>query len=235
MADTGANLPAHRLRATTQMREAAQIAFNTAFDDGQLDFQEVRERSEIAVRATYCDELTALFQDLSFPRNLPATGDPEFIDTLVAAYEQGVTNLRDFLPADQSRRAPAFQLADPAQGDSVSVALFSGSTKRGPWICAPKHTVFCAFGGASIDLRKAQLTSSNTTIKVAANFGGIDVAIPENYRIVSQVLPIFGGSAVNESKRITISQSELPPDAPVIVVRGFAAFGGVNIRRVPAV
>jgi hypothetical protein len=227
--DAAANLPANRLRASAELREATQIALNTALEDGQLDYQEMQERAQRAVRVTYRDEITNLLSDLSFPAHLPAATDPMFLDTLVEAQAQGITNLKDYAVTP----APVVAAHGPSQGQSVSMAIFGGSTKKGAWICAPKHTAFCAFGGVTVDLRNAQLTAPTTVINVASHFGGVDVVVPEDYRIMLKVLPVFGGSAVRDSKRVTINQTDLPANAPVIEVRGYAAFGGVSVRRVP--
>lgn len=227
--DAAANLPANRLRASAELREATQIALNTALEDGQLDYQEMQERAQRAVRVTYRDEITSLLSDLSFPVHLPAVTDPMFLDMLVEARGQGITNLKDYEVAS----VPVAAVHTPNHGQSVSLAIFGGSSKKGAWVCAPQHTAFCAFGGVTIDLRNAQLTSPATVIKVAANFGGVNIVVPEDYRITLKVLPVFGGSAVHDDKKVAIKQEDLPPNAPVIEVRGYAAFGGVSVRRVP--
>ena len=234
MTNAEANLSANRLRASKELREAAQIALNTALEDGQLDYQETQERARKAVRVTYQDEITTLLQDLSFPAHLPAATNTEFLAVLVAAKQQGVTNLRDYSVA----AAPAAEVeeqsyGDPSQGESVSLAVFGGTTKKGAWVCSPNHTAFCAFGSVNIDLRAAQLTAATTTINVVANFGGVNIVVPENCRVKLQILPVFGSSEVRDSKKVTVDQRDLPPDAPVVVIRGYVAFGGIGVRRVP--
>lgn len=234
MTDAAANLPANRLRASTELREAAQIALNTALEDGQLDYQEMQERAQRAVRVTYQDEITNLLRDLSFPANFPPATDAKFLDVLVSAHAQGVTNLKDYSVQPVPAAASIAKYGEPNHGQSFSLAIFGGSTKKGQWVCAPKHTAFSAFGGVNIDLRNAQLTAPTTVINVAANFGGIDIVVPETCRIELQVLPVFGGSNVRDSEKVTINQQDLPADAPIILVRGYAAFGGINVRRVPS-
>jgi len=79
------------------------------------------------------------------------------------------------------------------------------------------------FGGVSIDLRDAVI-KKEATIEVFALCGGIELKVPREWRIQSHVFPILGGV---ESK----SHSEKSDDnAPVLIITGTVALGGVEIR-----
>lgn len=90
------------------------------------------------------------------------------------------------------------------------------------------HEVFtgasynATFGGLTADLRNVTL-NGDAVITVSALFGGIDIILPNNVKLVSHVLPILGGM---ESKY----QSSQDSSAYTIIVRGSATFGGVTVK-----
>lgn len=225
-----------RTRIRSQQRDALVYGLNLALDDGQLDYEETQKRATIANRATYMDEVMPLLSDLNFGRNLPATTNPQILDVLTQAQQQGLTEIAAIDAATTAMTQPQNQALtnySNASKNTASIAIFSGSSKRGPWLVGPKHNVFGAFGGVHIDLRQAQLAGPVTTIRTAMCFGGVNIKVPENYRIIESVFPLFGGASVTDGKGVTLKLSDLPPDAPVIDLRGIMAFGGLEIKRVP--
>jgi hypothetical protein len=79
-------------------------------------------------------------------------------------------------------------------------------------------------GGVVIDLRSAKLAEDRASIDVFAMWGGIDLVVPEGWRVVSEVTPIMGGFEDNTA----------PPaetNAPTLVVRGLAIMGGVEVKH----
>ena len=188
-----------RTRIRSQQRDALVYGLNLALDDGQLDYEETQKRATIANRATYMDEVMPLLSDLNFGRNLPATTNPQILDVLTQAQQQGLTEI--------------------AAIDAATTAMTQPQNQ--------------AFGGVHIDLRQAQLAGPVTTIRTAMCFGGVNIKVPENYRIIESVFPLFGGVSITDGKGVTLKLSDLPPDAPVIDLRGIMAFGGLEIKRVP--
>lgn len=155
---------------------------------------------------------------------------------LTQAQQQGLTEIAAIDAATTAMTQPQNQALtnySNASKSTASIAIFSGSSKRGPWLVGPKHNVFGAFGGVHIDLRQAQLAGPVTTIRTAMCFGGVNIKVPENYRIIESVFPLFGGVSITDGKGVTLKLSDLPPDAPVIDLRGIMAFGGLEIKRVP--
>ena len=197
-----------RTRIRSQQRDALVYGLNLALDDGQLDYEETQKRATVANRATYVDEVMPLLSDL------------------IAAIDAATTAVAQ--PQSQS-----LVHYSNSSKSTMSIAIFSGSSKKGPWLVGPTHNVFGAFGGVSVDLRQAQLSGPVTTIKTVMCFGGVTIKVPENYRIIESVFPLFGGASVTDGKGVTLKLSDLPPDAPVIDLRGIVAFGGLEIKRVP--
>lgn len=83
-------------------------------------------------------------------------------------------------------------------------------------------SVTAVFGGAEIDLADATI-EGEATLDAVALFGGVEVLVPQGWRVVMDGPAIFGGH-----------DSHVPaptdPDAPTLRVRATALFGGVEIR-----
>jgi predicted membrane protein len=79
-------------------------------------------------------------------------------------------------------------------------------------------------GGAVIDLRGAGLASDGATIDVFAMFGGIDLIVPEGWRVIGRVTPLFGGFEDN-----TVPPAD--PGAPALTVHGMVLMGGVEVKH----
>ncbi len=85
------------------------------------------------------------------------------------------------------------------------------------------------FGGIEIDLRRAGISSPDRTAIIEANaaFGGVEIRIPENWRLNLQGMAIFGAY---EDKTIP-PRPEPGVEMPTLVIRGATAFGAVVIRN----
>jgi len=85
--------------------------------------------------------------------------------------------------------------------------------------------VSAVFGGATLDLREAQV-DPGATVDALALFGGVDVIVPPGWRVELGGLPIFGGY---DDK--TAGNGDIGPDAPVLKVAATAIFGGVDVKN----
>jgi hypothetical protein len=85
--------------------------------------------------------------------------------------------------------------------------------------------VSAVFGGATLDLRDAQV-DPGATVDALALFGGVDVIVPPGWRVELGGLPIFGGY---DDK--TAGNGDIRPDAPVLKVAATAIFGGVDVKN----
>lgn len=80
------------------------------------------------------------------------------------------------------------------------------------------------FGGIDMNLKNAIVTR-NVTIEVKAIFGGIDLLMPSNVRVVVDVTPILGG--VDNGARTPLGADE---NTPTIYIKGTCLFGGVEVK-----
>lgn len=76
------------------------------------------------------------------------------------------------------------------------------------------------FGGVKCDLRGAVI-EEDCAVRVCSIFGGIEIIVPNNVNVKSDVTSVFGGVS---NKSIYIS------GAPTIYVSGCCVFGGVDIK-----
>ncbi len=85
--------------------------------------------------------------------------------------------------------------------------------------------VSAIFGGATLDLREAHV-DREASVDALALFGGVDVVVPEGWRVSLSGTPIFGGF---EDK--TTGDGEASADAPLLAVHATAIFGGVDVKN----
>ena len=114
----------------------------------------------------------------------------------------------------------------PAEAETTGTfALFGGSQTKNRSQHFRHANVAAVLGGATLDLREAQV-DPGAHVDALALFGGVDVLVPRGWRVDLGGLPVFGGY---EDK--TTSDGPLPPDAPVLSVTATAVFGGVDVKN----
>jgi predicted membrane protein len=79
-------------------------------------------------------------------------------------------------------------------------------------------------GGCEVDLTGSTIKGERAVIDVLAFMGGIDLRVPDTWRVDLQGMPILGGF---EDK----TRQPADPSAKVLVVKGLAMFGGVDIKN----
>ena len=106
-----------------------------------------------------------------------------------------------------------------------SVALFGASRIQNRSEHLTHADVSAIFGGATLDLREAHI-DDEATVDATALFGGVDVLVPEGWRVLLGGIPIFGGF---EDK--TKGQAEPKPGSPTLRVNATSIFGGVTVAN----
>jgi hypothetical protein len=113
----------------------------------------------------------------------------------------------------------------PGESDDVETMfqIFSGSDRSGEWKLPKELRVISIFSGCNIDLTDAIFTNSVLTIKMFNIFSGDNIYVPENVNVQTKAFCIFGG--------IDNSVSSVGnPNAPTIIIEGFALFSGIDIK-----
>lgn len=180
-------------------RERTITALCEHFAHDRIGMEELERRIDLAQRARAATELTALLQDLA-----PAVPD------------SGTT------PVVRSQPRSSLAERDRA-GNSVILAILGGVERRGPWRPAARSFVVGLMGGADLDFRDAELPPGETEVFVLALMGGVDIVVPPDMAVDASGLAIMGGFGHIDQPRA------LPPDAPILRIRGLALMGGVDI------
>ncbi|MGB7538987.1 MAG: hypothetical protein WBM17_10640 [Anaerolineales bacterium] len=123
-----------------------------------------------------------------------------------------------------------FRLGRPASlagksGDGLDhFVVFSGMNVRPRILNFRGGSVTAAFGGANIDLRDSVLAQAGARLELTAAFGGIDIILPQNWKLDLDGIPLFGGWSNKTS-------SSASAEGPVLTVRCLALFGGIEIKN----
>ncbi|MDP9171708.1 MAG: cell wall-active antibiotics response protein [Acidobacteriota bacterium] len=108
-------------------------------------------------------------------------------------------------------------------------AIFSGIKRKVDSPSFEGGEISTMFGGIEIDLRRAGISPATKQVIIEANaaFGGIEIRVPETWRVSLQGTAVFGGY---EDKTVP-PRPEPGVDIPLLIVRGGTAFGGVSIQN----
>jgi len=125
------------------------------------------------------------------------------------------------LPATPAGGRPAV----PAKPAERLLLSFKGHTlRRGRWLVPERCAAVAYKGDYQLDLRAAELSAPRTAITVVAYKGEVEILVPPGLRVEMRGMT-YGGRWVDD-----VSDQELPPDAPVLRVRGVAYKGLVQAR-----
>ena len=79
------------------------------------------------------------------------------------------------------------------------------------------------FGAIELDLREAQLQNNEGYMEVTAIFGGIEIFVPQGWKVEMSGVPIFG--AWSNKTRLTSDEN-----APILKIKCIAVFGGIDVK-----
>ncbi|MFI8518541.1 DUF1707 domain-containing protein [Streptomyces sp. NPDC085481] len=131
------------------------------------------------------------------------------------------------LPVGRTRPEPApapLYGPDDTEGPADNlIAVFSSTTRKGRWRVGRRTNAFSLFGNIEIDLTEAIFAQRLTTINATSIFGNVEVRVPENISLRGSGTGIFGNFEV-----VTLEGAD--PQAPLVVVNGFAIFGNVEAK-----
>lgn len=106
-----------------------------------------------------------------------------------------------------------------------SFALMGGVTRRNRSEAFRGGDLSAMMGGVELDLREAQLADGRAVVEVFVMWGGIEIVVPPDWRVESEVTPIMAGFEDN---------TRLMPGGEVagtLVVRGFGVMGGIEVKN----
>ena len=107
------------------------------------------------------------------------------------------------------------------------VSIFGGGTKIIQSNKFRGGKVTAIFGGSEIDLLDCKLADGNNIIDVFAMFGGSSFIVPKDWKIVLDIVPIFGGFSDQRRKDPNLVFDE----NRVLIIKGIVLFGGGEIKN----
>ncbi|PZT76411.1 MULTISPECIES: DUF1707 SHOCT-like domain-containing protein [unclassified Streptomyces] len=185
-----------------------------------------------AIRASDADRdrIADILREALAEGRLTADEHAERIDSVYRAKTVGeleplVRDLPAPAPAPGGATASPYAYGpEPASGPAENlVAIFSSSTRKGRWRVGARTNAFSLFGSVEIDLTEALFGQRLTVINATSVFGSVDIRVPENISMRGSGTGIFGSFEVR-----TLESAD--PEAPVVVVNGYAVFGSVEAK-----
>ncbi|MFE9841236.1 DUF1707 SHOCT-like domain-containing protein [Streptomyces goshikiensis] len=180
------------------------------------------------------DRIASILSDALAEGRLTADEHSERLDSLYAVKTVGELEVlvRD-LPVPGAPQVPAAgagHAVGPAAGaafDTV-VAVCSSSARKGRWRPGAHTRAVSVMGDISIDLTEAVFEQQVTEINVTCVLGNVEVLVPENVTLRGYGSGVLGNFEVRGEGR-----GESDPQAPVVIVRGFALLGNIEARPKP--
>jgi hypothetical protein len=108
-----------------------------------------------------------------------------------------------------------------------SVAVMSGVERTSRWRVSEQTVAVAFMGGCVLDLRAAEIDSSEIEITAVAVMGGIDIIVPEGLDVDVTGLAVMGG------RDVRLKDVPPVPGSPRVRVRAFAFMGGVTVESKP--
>ena len=149
----------------------------------------------------------------------------ERVEVALAAKTQAELNeiTRDLpavLPTSTSM-TPQQRTREPLR---TTIAIMSGSDRKGRWRLEGEHTAFALMGGIQLDLRNAEIVGDEVTINAIAIMGGVEIIVPEGIDVALSGVAIMGG------KSSRLKGHTVLPGSPLVRVKVFAFWGGVEVK-----
>lgn len=192
--------PVAELRASDADRDRIAHLLADALAEGRLTAEEHSERLDTLYAVKTVGELDVLVRDL------PAAH--------AAAWTPGAAS------------PPPVAVAGPGGGEVETVlAVCSSVSRKGRWRPGALIRVVSVLGDVSLDLTQAVFEQRVTEINVNCVLGNVEIVVPENVTLRG-----YGGGVLGNFEVADEGVAAADPQAPVVIVRGFALLGNVEGR-----
>jgi hypothetical protein len=112
-----------------------------------------------------------------------------------------------------------------SESNEFSVAAIIGGVDRVSTASSLRRgRVVAAVGGVNLDLREATLDPAGADLRVEAYVGGVQVTVPNTWRVPVEWKAVMGGVEANVPE-----PDGLPEDAPTLRIDAVARVGGLMV------
>ena len=112
-----------------------------------------------------------------------------------------------------------------SESNEFSVAAIIGGVDRVSTASSLRRgRVVAAVGGVNLDLREATLDPAGADLRVEAYVGGVQVTVPNTWRVPVEWEAVMGGVEANVPE-----PDGLPEDAPTLRIDAVARVGGLMV------
>lgn len=117
--------------------------------------------------------------------------------------------------------------AESALQDSIDdVSIFGGGTKNFSSKNFTGGKMTAIFGGSDVHLENCTLAHGRNELDLFVMFGGYEIYVPQDWNVVVDVIPIFGGFSDKRMK----DPNRVYEDDKILVIKGMVLFGGGEIK-----
>ncbi|WP_327304813.1 DUF1707 domain-containing protein [Streptomyces sp. NBC_01298] len=174
------------------------------------------------------DRIAQILADAVAEGRLTAEEHSERLDSLYAVKTVAELDVlvRDLpAPGAGGRQEPAYAGVPAGAPVETVVAVCSSSSRKGRWRPGAHTRAVSVMGDISIDLTQAVFEQQVTEISVTSILGNVEILVPENVTLRGYGSGVLGNFEVRGEGR-----GETDPQAPVVIVRGFALLGNIEAR-----
>lgn len=120
----------------------------------------------------------------------------------------------------------AVRTAPPVERDETEriIAVMGDAKRKGRWRIGPSTKAIAVMGDCQLDLRRAEVTSSEVEITAYAIMGDVKVIVPEGVEVE------LTGMAIMGDKKYRVADVRPLPGAPLIRVRAYVVMGDVKVE-----
>lgn len=126
-------------------------------------------------------------------------------------------------PVTAPQQNSQIDTAGAAEETDTLVGILGGTTRSGPWRVRRKTQAYALLGGMELDMTEAVFDAPVVEISGFWCLGGLEITVPEGMEVRNHVMGILGGAEIKQV-------GEPDPSAPVLVLKGVAMLGGVEVK-----
>ncbi len=118
--------------------------------------------------------------------------------------------------------------SSPAPGEPSpaisTVAIWSGVEQKVVSQAFRGGEVTAIMGGQDLDLRSARLASGSASIDLFVLWGGVDLRVPENWKVTVEAVTLLGG--FEDATRAPVGEAD-----GHLILKGLVLMGGVEVKN----